>query len=52
MKSISSGLKLAIDIDLTLCGGLIPRLKKKGEKIIHNEILATNTDVFLELYGY
>ena len=30
MNSISSGEKLAIDIDLTLCGGFKPRLKTQG----------------------
>lgn len=29
INSTSSGLKLAMDIDFTLCGGVKPRLKKK-----------------------
>lgn len=28
INSISSGLKLAMDIDFTLCGGVKPRLKQ------------------------
>lgn len=37
-KSISSGVKLAIDIDFTLCGGFNPRLKCKTKigTILHS----------------
>jgi len=31
MNSSSSGVKLAIDTDFTLCGGFKPRLDNKGE---------------------
>jgi len=33
INSTSSGLKLAMDIDFTLCGGVKPRLKKKETEL-------------------